>query len=303
MLSAPAPKRNVTHRLRGVLLGVILVCGVAAPVVAFAQMTVETAALGMTGWRTKPVAITVETATLGMTGWRTKRFALTIETATLGMTGWGAAAKAPERTHPFEVAAANLILFHDKQPLPERLRSDCPVPIGHKALFATKGKLPGKIAYHFEWSSGQRSTDYTKLDTGDRNDPLYEPPSRFHEFPYPLPVRDQSQGDLNRMAANETDSGGPEQLTAPTGPANEHKGSVRVVVPNPYGAPVVSGWARFDVVCNFKPGLVQRPRTVCVGGSVAAGQCLCPSTTEKIRAGANAWRCVKPRAPTPGSQP
>ncbi len=314
-MRAESTQKTITRRRpRGFLLAIVAICGATMPVTVLAQMTVETSALGMTGWRTKPVAITVETATLGMTGWRTrpvsmtvetpvlgmtgwrtKPLAVTVETAALGMTGWRTGPKPPERTHPFKVLTANLTLFNQNQPLPRRLYADCPVSIGHRAFFTTEGKQPGKIAYHFEWSSGQRSTDYTRLDTGNRADPLYEPPSRFHEFPYPLPERNRGEGDLNRFASNERGANDPAgQIAAPAGPGNEHKGSVRVVVPNPYGKPVISGWARYDIVCKFKPGLVQRPRTTCVGGSVSNGVCLCPSATRQVRVGANAWRCMRP---------
>jgi hypothetical protein len=214
-----------------------------------APVSVETAVLGMTGWRTAPVS--VETAVLGMTGWRTAP--TTVETAVLGMTGWRTGPEPPERTEPFKVTGANLTLFHNSQPLPKKLEVDCPVSIGHRALFTSEGNLPGSVKYHFEWTSAQRSTDYSKLDKGDRKDPLYEPPSAFHEFPYPLPAKDQGGGGKagpKGFAGEQPKPKGPAGEAA--GPANEHQGSVRVVVPNPYGAPVVSGWAPYHIVCRPK---------------------------------------------------
>jgi hypothetical protein len=216
-----------------------------------APATVETAVLGMTGWRTAPA--TVETAVLGMTGWHTAP--ATVETAVLGMTGWRIGPEPPERTHPFKVTAANLVLLHNGQPLPKKLEADCPVSIGHSAFFATEGKLPGNIKYHFEWTSGQRSADYAKLDKGDRKNPLYEPPSAFHEFPYPLPAKDKG-GDGGKpgpggfAAEQDQQKGPPGEAAGQAGPANLHKGSVRVVVPNPYGTAIVSGWAPYDIVCR-----------------------------------------------------
>jgi hypothetical protein len=222
---------------------------------SFLPATVETAPLGMTGWRTDSfLPATVETAPLGMTGWRTDSFLpATVETAALGMTGWRTGSQPPERTEPFKVATANLALFHNGQPLPKKLEVDCSVSIGHKALFTTEGKLPGDVKYHFEWTTAQRSTDYAKLDKGDRKDPLYEPPSAFHEFPYPLPAKGKAGGGKpgpKGFAAEQPRHKGPAGEAA--GPANEHMGSVRVVVPNPYGAPVVSGWAPYHIVCRPK---------------------------------------------------
>jgi hypothetical protein len=213
--------------------------------------TVETSLLGMTGWRTTPA--TVETSVLGMTGWRTDSFLpATVETAALGMTGWRTGPGPPERTHPFKVTTANLALFHNGQPLPKKLEVGCPVSIGHRALFTTEGKLPGDVKYHFEWTTAQRSTDYSKLDKGGPKDPLYEPPSAFHEFPYPLPAKDQGGGGKagpKGFAGEQPKPKGPGGEAA--GPANEHKGSVRVVATSPYGD-VVSGWAPYHIVCRPK---------------------------------------------------
>jgi len=125
--------------------------------------------------------------------------------------------------------------------------------IGHNALFTTEGKLPGSIKYHFEWTTGPRSTEYAKLDKGDRKDPLYEPPQALHEFPYPLPAKDEAGGGKpgpKGFAGEQPKHKGPAGEAA--GPANEHKGAARVVVPNPYGAPVVSGWAPYYIVCRPK---------------------------------------------------
>jgi hypothetical protein len=162
----------------------------------------------------------------------------------------------PHRTHPFEIATANLTLFHNNQPLPQMLEADCPVTIGHKAFFTTVGKLPDTIKYHFEWSSGQRSTDYAKLDKGDRKDPLYEPPSAFREFPYPLPAKDKAGGGKpgpKGFAAKQGQEKGPAtEAAGPAGPANVHKGSVRVVASKPNGATVASGWAPYHIVCRPK---------------------------------------------------
>jgi hypothetical protein len=212
-----------------------------------APATVETTVLGMTGWRTAPV--TVETAVLGMTGWRTAP--VTVETAVLGMTGWRTGPEPPERTEPFKVTAASLILFHNGQPLPKKLEADCPVSVGHRALFATEGKLPANVTYHFEWTTGQRSTDYAKVDKGDRKEPLYEPPAAFHEFPYPLPTKDKAGGKPGPkgFAAEAQKQKGPAGEAA--GQANEHNGSVRVVATNPYGT-VASGWAPYHIVCRPK---------------------------------------------------
>jgi hypothetical protein len=261
---------NARRSLLGLLLSAALLCGSsAASFVALAQtpantLTVETAVLGMTGWRTAPVTVetamlgmtgwrtapvTVETAVLGMTGWRTAP--VTVETSVLGMTGWRIGPEPPERTQRFKVTAANLILFHNGQPLPKKLEADCPVSVGHRALFTTEGKLPGDVTYHFEWISGQRSTDYAKRDKGDRKDPLYEPPAAFHEFPYPLPTKDKADGKPGPkgFAAEAPKQKGPAGEAA--GPANEHNGSVRVVATNPYGT-VASGWAPYHIVCRPK---------------------------------------------------
>lgn len=161
----------------------------------------------------------------------------------------------PERTEPFKATTANLTLFHNNQPLPQKLEADCPVKIGHKPFFTTEGKLPGSVKYHFEWTTGQRSTDYSKLDKGDRKDLLYEPPSAFHEFPYPLPAKDKNGEDgkpsPKGFAEKQPVQKGPVQEAAgAAGSANVHKGSVRVVVPNPYGASVVSGWAPYHIICK-----------------------------------------------------
>jgi hypothetical protein len=264
--------------MRGFLLFVALICGASLPrsaAVAQDALTVDTAALGMTGWRwrTEPLPASVDTDALGMTGWRwrteplpgsvdtdalgmtgwrwrTEPLPTSVDTAALGMTGWRTGPEPPQRTQPFKVTAANLILFHNGQPLPNKLEGDCPVSLGHRALFTTEGKLPGNVKYHFEWNSGQRSTEYAKLDKGDRKDPLYEPPSAFHEFPYPLPSKDQ--GGPKGLAAKQGKSKGPApEAAGPAGPANEHKGSVRVVATNPYGA-VASGWAPYHIVCSRK---------------------------------------------------
>jgi hypothetical protein len=213
-------------------------------------MTVETAVLGMTGWRTAPM--TVETAVLGMTSWRIAP--MTVETAVLGMTGWRTEPEPPERTHPFEIATANLTLFHNNQPLPQKLEADCPVTIGHKPFFTTAGELPNTIKYHFEWSSGQRSTDFAKLDKGDRKDPLYEPPSAFHEFPYPLPAKDKAGGGKpgpKGFAAKESGQKGPAAEAASAADApNVYKGSVRVIASNAKGDAVASGWAPYHIACR-----------------------------------------------------
>jgi hypothetical protein len=178
---------------------------------------------------------------------------VTIETAVLGMTGWRTGPEPPERTEPFNVRGANLTLLHNDQPLPQKLEADCPVEIGHKVFFTTEGKLPGNIKYHFEWTTGQRSTDYSKTDKGDRKDPLYEPPAAFHELPYPLAAKDDAVGDgkpgPKGFAAQQ-----PKQKEAAglASPPNKHKGLVRVVVPAPYGAAVASGWAPYHIVCRPK---------------------------------------------------
>jgi len=257
---------------RALLLSSALLCGAsAASFVALAQtpadtLTVDTAVLGMTGWRTDPVVIetavlgmtgwrtaptTVETAVLGMTGWRTAP--TTVETAVLGMTGWRTGPEPPERAEPFKVAGADLTLYHKGQPLPGKLEADCPVTISHSASFTTVGKLPGSIKYHFEWTTGARSTEYARLDKGDRKDPLYEPPQALHEFPYPLPAKDHGGGGeagAKGFAGEQPKHKEPAGEAA--GPGNEHQGSVRVVVPNPYGAPVVSRWAPYHIVCRPK---------------------------------------------------
>jgi hypothetical protein len=254
------------------LLGTLLICSVPAiPLIAADENapTVETAALGMTGWRTAPMTVetavlgmtgwrtapmTVETAVLGMTGWRTAP--MTVETAVLGMTGWRTEPEPPERTHPFAIATAYLNLFHDNQPLPQKLEADCPVTIGHKPFFTTTGKLPDTIKYHFEWSPGQRSTDYAKFDKGDRKDPLYEPPSAFHEFPYPLPTKDKAGGGKpgpKGFAAKEPGHKGPAaEAAGPADDPNVYKGSVRVVASSAKGEAVASGWAPYHIVCRPK---------------------------------------------------
>ena len=224
--------------------------------VPFLPATVETAALGMTGWRTDSfLPATVETAALGMTGWRTVPFLpATVETATLGMTGWRTDSEPPERTQVFKVTAAHLLLSLNGQPLPTKLEANCPASIGHRALFTTEGKLPDTIKYHFEWGSGQRSTDYAKLDQGDRKDPLYEPPAAFHEFPYPLSTKDEGgEGAPKGLAGKQGKAKGHGPGAAGrAGSGNEHKGLVRVVVPSRYGAPVASGWAPYHIVCRPK---------------------------------------------------
>jgi hypothetical protein len=163
----------------------------------------------------------------------------------------------PQRAEPpFRVTSANLTLFHDSQPLPAKLEAECPVPIGHNALFSTIGKLPATMKYHFEWTTGQRSTDYSKADKGDRKDPLYEPPTAYHEFPYPLPkgVKGAKPGPDGLVAAKLPTAKGPTgKVAGPAGPANEHKGSVRVVVSGPAGEVVSSGWAAYHIVCKQRP--------------------------------------------------
>jgi hypothetical protein len=164
----------------------------------------------------------------------------------------------PVRDQPFKVASAYLTLFHNNQPLPAKLETDCSVPIGHRAGFTTTGELPGTVKYHFEWTSGERSTNFSKGDKGDRKDPLYEPPVAFHEFPYPLPAKDKGgeggQPGPKGFAAKQAKPKGPaNEAAGPAGPANVHKGSVRVVASNPYGATVASGWAPYHIVCKPKP--------------------------------------------------
>ena len=97
MLTGPeADPQSNGRRMRGMLLFAALICGASFVAVAQNTVTIETAALGMTGWRADPVV--VDTAALGMTGWRTAP--ATVETAVLGMTGW--------RTAPMVVDTATL---------------------------------------------------------------------------------------------------------------------------------------------------------------------------------------------------
>lgn len=70
--------------MRRAILSAAALLLAAWPAIAQQRVSVETAELGMTGWRSDPV--TIETAPLGMTGWRTEP--VTIDTAPLGMTGW-----------------------------------------------------------------------------------------------------------------------------------------------------------------------------------------------------------------------
>jgi hypothetical protein len=160
------------------------------------------------------------------------------------------------RTHPLEVETAHLTLFYNSQPLPQKLETDCPVAIGHKPFFTTVGKLPEKVTYHFEWTSGQRSTDYAKLDKGDRGDPLYEPPAAFHEFPYPLPAKAKGGGGNpgpKGLAAEGSKQKGPTgEAAGAAGLDNVHKGAVRVVASNAKGAAVASGWAPYHIACRPK---------------------------------------------------
>jgi hypothetical protein len=163
----------------------------------------------------------------------------------------------PERTKPFKVASAYLTLFHNNQPLPAKVETDCSVPIGHRVGFTTTGELPGTVKYHFEWTSGQRSTGFSKGDKGDRKDPLYEPPTVFHEFPYPLPAKDKAGGGgepgAKGFASKQAKEKGPSgEAAGPAGPANVHKGSVRVVASNASGDAVASGWAPYHIVCKPK---------------------------------------------------
>lgn len=157
----------------------------------------------------------------------------------------------PVRDHPFLVTAASLVLFHKGEPLTGKLETSCAVPIGHRPRFTTVGDLPGDVRYHFEWTSGQRSTPYVKTDKGDRTSPLYEVPEAYHEFPYPLPAAGAGGGasDPDGSFAAEGKDAGP-KFTAPSGPQNEHKGSVRVVATNDSGATVASGWAPYHIVCK-----------------------------------------------------
>lgn len=164
----------------------------------------------------------------------------------------------PVRTKPFKVASAYLTLFHNNQPLPAKLETDCSVPIGHRAGFTTTGELPGTVKYHFEWTTGQRSTEFSKGDKGDREDPLYEPPAAYHEFPYPPPAKDNAgeggKAGPKGFASKQAKSKGPSgEAAGPAGPANVHKGSVRVVASNASGDTVTSGWAPYHIVCKPKP--------------------------------------------------
>ena len=93
MLTGPEagpPRSKAGRRIHGLLLFAALICGaLVAPFVAIAQntVTIDTAVLGMTGWRTGPARTPiVETAALGMTGWRTDP--VVVNTHVLGMTGW-----------------------------------------------------------------------------------------------------------------------------------------------------------------------------------------------------------------------
>src|SRR5262249_19187273 len=106
----------------------------------------------------------------------------------------------------------------------------------------TTGKLPETIKYHLEWTTGSRSTDYARLDKGDRKDALYEPPRALHEFPYPLAAKDKDGGG---------GKSGSRGLAAEV-PASEHKGSVRVVAAGPDGVAVAPGWAPYHIVCRPK---------------------------------------------------
>lgn len=96
------PGSRAGRRTRHILFSAALLCGAsAASFVVLAQtpadtLTIDTAVLGMTGWRTDPMV--VETAVLRMTGWRTAP--MTVDTAVLGMTGW--------RTDPMTIDTAVL---------------------------------------------------------------------------------------------------------------------------------------------------------------------------------------------------
>jgi hypothetical protein len=279
----------------------------ASGAVADNTLTVDTPALGMTGWRTQPAMI--NTPVLGMTGWRSDP--VLVNTPALGMTGW--------RTDGPKVLSGTLDLRDPHG-------SACPRQA--EAALSIRTSAPGPVPYSLDCTGGRSwSQTATAHETG---------PNAYIAvavLPFDIKHKEQINCALKsrlqsppkivalRGRAYDCSKTGPDRITTGSPPATEEPPHVVVDPPKPTcvgGKLLVKGAKAARYTCHCPAGetaMSTGPNSyrcqgktpagiTCGGGTVRNGQCLCPSTMHKTQAGANAWRCVRRGASAgPKSQP
>ena len=298
---AGPPKSKPWRRMRRLLVLAAWICG--APMTGFiavAQnaLTVDTPALGMTGWRSGPV--TVDTAVLGMTGWRTDP--VVVVTPVLGMTGWRT-----ERP-PLEVLSGNLELRDPGGPT---------CPRRAEAALSLRTNVAGPVLYSLDCTGGRSwSQTATAHETA--------PNTYLAVAVLPFDIKHKEQ--VNCALKSRLQS--PPKIVAVRGHAYDcaKSGPDRIVTPPPTGVPprpgvmvdpprpacvggrlLVKGTKAARYTCQCPAGQTAlgtgpnsyrcQGKTVagitCTGGTIRNGQCICPSNVEKAPSGANAWRCQR----------
>lgn len=289
---------NAGRRLRRVLTAA-LICGVstiASRAVAENVLTVDTPALGLTGWRADPPV--VNTPVLGMTGWRSDQ--VVVNTPVLGMTGW--------RTDVPKVLSGTLDLRDPHG-------SACPRQA--EAALSLRTNVAGPVPYTLD-CTGDRSWSQTAT--------AYETGPNTYIAVAVLPFDIKHKEHINCALKSRHQS--PPKVLALRGHAYDcaKTGPDRVVTPPPTGVPprpgvmvdpprpacvggklLVKGTKGARYACHCPAGQTAlstgpnsyrcQGKTVagiaCTGGTVRNGQCLCASNMEKTQAGVNAWRCQR----------
>lgn len=274
--------RRAGGRVARMLLCSALVCAASThlPLVGVAQdpMSVDTPALGMTGWRTDPVV--VKTPALGMTGWRPDGPGLELLSGTLDLRDPSGSA-CPRRAE----AALSLRTSVAGQ-VPFSLdctgnRSWSQSAIAHETApgtYLAVAVLPFEVTHKEPINCALRS--------------------RLTAPPKIVAVRGRSYdcaktGPDRVVTAVPTPTVGPPRVVDPPRPGCVG-GRLLVKGTNPvrYGCDCPAGQTALSTgPSSYRCQGRAAAGITCTGGTVRNGQCLCPSIMQKMQAGPNAWRC------------
>jgi len=287
--SRPKPGRR---KLRALLFAVWIFGAPVTAFVALAQnaMTVDTPALGMTGWRPDPVV--VNTPVLGMTGWRTDP--VVVNTPVLGMTGW--------RT--VEVLSGTLDL---------RDPNGTACPRQAEAGLSIRASAAGPAPYSLDCTGDRKwsrvaTAHQTAPNTFIAVDVLQFEIGHSEQVNCALKSLQVPRPKIIALRGHHYDCiKGPGLVADPTPPSGPPRIVADPPIPTCVGGRLIAASTKpVRYSCRCPPGQTaeaagphsfrcQGRTTVdisCAGGTVRSGQCICPSNMKRVPTGASAWRCT-----------
>lgn len=294
------PRLLSRSRMRNILLCAAWMCGApmtAVTAVAQNTLTVETSALGMTGWHTDPVMF--ETSVLGMTGWHTEP--VTFETSVLGMTGW--------RTHlaptpPLQVLSGTIDL---------RDPHGNACPRRAEAAISIRTNAPGSVAYDLDCTGGR---SWSQTATAHETAP--DTYLAVAVLPFDIARKEHMNCALKSKGKVLALRGRDYTCVRHGGGLIAEPEPPRVVDPPGLvcvgGRVAAIGRKPVRQTCHCPAGRIMKNNgpnsyrceagatvsVICTGGALRGGQCVCAPSMQRVNAGHNAWRCV-PRDTRPGS--